>query len=129
MDLPPAHPCTALTTLLDTIARSYPQIFYKPLFSCAASSKEFSIVNHLCVVVIVAKFLPDFWIRDAEMMSVALMSDVGTRKGATPTGGVRSWAAARLGQSVLMLELIGCIQAVRHEKDAAIVRFIPQVLL
>jgi len=128
VDSPPAYPCRALTNLLDTVAQSYPQIFYKPLFSCAASSKEFSVVNHLCVIVIVAKFLPDFWIRDAEMLSVALMSDVGTRKGSTSASRDKSWAEARLGQSVLMLELIGFIQAVRHEKEAANVRFIPQVL-
>lgn len=53
------------------------------------------------------------------MISVALMSDVGGSKGTTSDNG---WAKARLGQSVLFLELIGCIQAARHEKEASSVR-------
>ncbi|KAG6856950.1 hypothetical protein H0H87_011936 [Tephrocybe sp. NHM501043] len=113
---PPPFPCIPLTNLLDTIARLYPQTFYKPLFLCAGSSKEFTIVNHLCVIVIVSKFLPDFWIRDAEMVSVALMSD-GSKKASG--GGGKAWMKPRLGQAVIMLELIGCIQAARHEKEAS----------
>ncbi|KAG5646355.1 hypothetical protein DXG03_003678 [Asterophora parasitica] len=113
----PPYPCFPLTNLLDTIARLYPQIFYKPLFLCAASSKEFTIVNHLCVIAIVSKFLPDFWTRDAEMMSVALMSDGGKKEPVSATG--RSWTKARLGQNVVTLELIGCIQDARHEKEAS----------
>lgn len=123
VEAPPVYPCAPLTNLLDTIARLYPQVFYKPLFSCAASSKEFTVVNHLCVIVIVSKFLPDFWIRDAEMMSVALMSDAGGRKATISENGNRTWAKARLGQSVLLLELIGRIQAARHEKEASPVIF------
>ncbi|RDB29723.1 hypothetical protein Hypma_014167 [Hypsizygus marmoreus] len=113
---PPAYPHVPLTNLLDTIARLYPQIFYKPLFSCAASSKEFTVVNYLCVIVVVAKFLPDFWIRDAEMISVALMSDVGGSMTTADSG--RTWPKARLGQCVVMLELIGRIQAARNVKEA-----------
>ncbi|KAF9467893.1 hypothetical protein BDZ94DRAFT_914598 [Collybia nuda] len=116
VEVPPPYPCPPLTNFLDTIARLYPQIFFKVLFSCAASSKEFTVVNYLCIIVVVSKFLPDFWIRDAEMMSVALMSDAGGKK--TGDSERPSWAKARLGQSVLLLEIIGCIQTARREKDA-----------
>ncbi|KAF8068970.1 hypothetical protein FPV67DRAFT_1414491 [Lyophyllum atratum] len=115
---PPPYPCIPLTNLLDTIARIYPQIFYKPLFLCAASSKEFTVVNYLCVIVIILKFLPDYWIRDAEMMSVALMSD-GGKKGATSETDKKSWMKTRLGQAVVMLELIGYIQSARHLKQSS----------
>ncbi|KAG6915507.1 hypothetical protein DXG01_011132 [Tephrocybe rancida] len=114
---PPPYPCIPLTNLLDTIARLYPQVFYKPLFLCAASSKEFTVVNHLCVIVIVSKFLSDFWIRDAEMVSVALMSDGGKK---APETDRKAWTKPRLGQAVIMLELIGSIQAARHEKEASL---------
>ncbi|KAF5379141.1 hypothetical protein D9615_005965 [Tricholomella constricta] len=116
---PPPCPYIPLTNLLDTIARLYPQVFYKPLFLCAASSKEFTVVNHLCVIVIVSKFLPDYWTRDAEMMSVALMSDGGKKEAASEMGN-RTWTKTRLGQAVVMLELIACVQAARHEKEASL---------
>ncbi|GLB42281.1 putative ion transmembrane transport [Lyophyllum shimeji] len=118
VDQPPPYPCVPLTNLLDTIARLHPQVFYKPLFLCAATSKEFTVVNHLCVIVIVSKFLPDYWIRDAEMMSVALMSDGGRRVDASDSAN-GTWMKARLGQAVVMLELIGCLQAARHLKQSA----------
>ncbi|KAG6812874.1 hypothetical protein H0H92_015802 [Tricholoma furcatifolium] len=116
VESPPSFPYIPLTNLLDTIARLYPQVFYKPLFSCAASSKEFTVVNHLCIIVIVSKFLPDFWIRDAEMVSVALMSDGGRK---APETDRKSWIKPRLGQAVVLLELIACIQAARHEKEVS----------
>lgn len=83
-------------------------------------------MNHLCILVIVSKFLPDFWIRDAEMMSVALMSDAGTKKETALEGENRSWSKARLGQSVVMLEVIGAIQAARHEREVVNVRLVPK---
>ncbi|KAJ6614617.1 hypothetical protein B0H10DRAFT_2165084 [Mycena sp. CBHHK59/15] len=106
VDDPPQYPCLPLTDFLDKVSQTYPQVFYKPLFSCAASTKDFTVLNHLCAITAVSKFVPDFWTRDAEMMSVALMSDVG-------------WGTARLGQSVLLLEVIGRIQAVRRSKDVS----------
>jgi hypothetical protein len=117
IDEPPAFPCPSLTNVLDTIARLHPQVFYKVIFSCATSSKEFTIVNHLCAMVIVSKFLPDFWIRDAEMMAVALMSDVGEKK-VSEDSAPFSWTKGRLGQCILLVELIGRIQAARHEREA-----------
>ncbi|KAG6850090.1 hypothetical protein H0H93_001223 [Arthromyces matolae] len=114
VEAPPPYPCAPLTNLLDIIAHLYPQVFYKPLFLCAASSKEFTVVNHLCIICIVSKFLPDFWIRDAEMVSIALMSDGGKK---VPEADRKTWAKPRLGQAVVMLELIAFIQSARHEKE------------
>ncbi|KAG6901982.1 hypothetical protein C0995_005941 [Termitomyces sp. Mi166 len=113
---PPPFPCISLTNLLDIISRLYPQIFYKPLFLCAASSKGFTDINHLCVIGIVSKFLPDFWIRDAEMMSVALMSDGGKK---APDTERKTWTKPKLGQAVVILELIAFIQSARREKEAS----------
>jgi len=115
---PPAYPCPLLTDLMDAVSRLYPQVFYRPLFACAASSKEFTVVNHLCTITILSKFLEDFWIRGAEMISVALMSDVGGgNANAKETAANPVWGKARMGQSVVLLALIGQIQSERHAKE------------
>ncbi|KAJ6557945.1 hypothetical protein B0H19DRAFT_1149145 [Mycena capillaripes] len=118
VDDPPPHPCLPLTDFLDKVSQLYPQVFYKPLFSCAASNKEVTVLNHLCGITAVARFLPDFWTRDAEMMSVALMSGAGgSKSSATTPDAAPGWGTARLGQSLLLVEMIGRIQAVRRIKD------------
>jgi hypothetical protein len=121
---PPAFPYTELSTILNRLSRLHPPIFFKPLFACAASNKELTVVNHLCTLVIYSSYVEDLWLRDAEMMSVALMSDVGAPKDLTsplPSTGL-PWSVARLGQSMLMVELIGRLQAVRRGRDASVVR-------
>ncbi|KAK7044859.1 RRM domain-containing protein [Favolaschia claudopus] len=116
VDDPPPLPCLPLTDFFDKVSQLYPQVFYKPLFACAASNKEVTVINHLCGITAVARFLPDFWTRDAEMMSIALMSGGGASKTPTAeTGPV--WGTARLGQSVLLVEMIGKIQSIRRMKD------------
>ncbi|KAF7360179.1 RRM domain-containing protein [Mycena venus] len=117
VDDPPPYPCLPLTDFLDKVSQLYPQVFYKPLFSCTASNKEVTVLNHLCGITAIARFLPDFWTRDAEMMSVALMSSAGGSKSTATSDGAPMWGAARLGQSVLLLEMIGRIQAIRRTKD------------
>jgi hypothetical protein len=49
------------------------------------------------------------------MISVALMSDIGGKK--IGSSEQMAWANARLGQSVLLLEVISCIQGARRERD------------
>ncbi|TFK38037.1 hypothetical protein BDQ12DRAFT_735948 [Crucibulum laeve] len=115
---PPPYPCPQLSSLLETLSHLYPPLFYKPLFSCAASSKEFTVVNHLCTLAVHSKFVSDYWTRDAEMMSVALMSETGGEKAAFKTSfGGPPWGKARLGQSILLIELISHIQKIRHAKE------------
>lgn len=116
---PPPYPCQPLTHLLEDISHLYPQLFFKPLFICAASSKEFTVVNHLCSITIVSKFLPEYWTRDAEMLSVALMSDIGGAKATITATNLTGHGTTRLGQSILLLELIGHIQGIRHVKEAS----------
>ncbi|KAH7907950.1 hypothetical protein BJ138DRAFT_1128802 [Hygrophoropsis aurantiaca] len=105
---PPAHPCTSLSALLNNLSQMYPQVFYKPLFACAASTKELAVVNHLGIITAIANFLPDFWTRDPEMTLVALMKDVGK-----PVEGESGlvWGKARLGQTTLLLELIAKVRS------------------
>ncbi|KAJ7050907.1 hypothetical protein C8F01DRAFT_1000073 [Mycena amicta] len=76
----------------------------------------------------VARFVPDYWTKDAEMMGVALVGG-GAAKGqvANRNGQPLTWGVARLGQSVLLVEMIGRIQVVRRAassiQDPEIIRF------
>lgn len=115
-DNTPPSPNLMLTTLLQQLASVFPRIFYKPFFSCAASNKDVVVLNHLRVLTAISKFLPDVWMRDAEMVAVALLSDPGAKanNGTAPT-----WGIPRLGQSVILMEIISSLQTVRHRKEGA----------
>lgn len=81
------------------------------------------------IVTALAYYLPDFWIRDSEMVSVALMSDVGTSisKGKAKEGQPVPWSRTRIGQSLIMLELIRCVKELTKKKKdlASVSRPIP----
>lgn len=73
---------------------------------------------------IVARYLPSFWIRDAEMLLVALMSDSsGLERGSQDNVGL-PWGHVRLGQLVVLTELIAHVQAIRQDKDNRGVSFV-----
>jgi hypothetical protein len=114
----------ALTELLEIVSQKLPKLFYKPLFACAAGSKTSSILNHLRTIAMVARYLPSFWIRDAEMLLVALMSDSGSIERGSQDKVGPSWGEARLGQLVVLIELIAHVQATRQEKDGRGVSFV-----
>ncbi|KAF8155551.1 hypothetical protein B0H34DRAFT_751522 [Crassisporium funariophilum] len=119
---PPPHPHPRLSSFLTTLSKLYPLIFYKPLFACAASDKEFTVVNHLCTLMVHSRYVKDYWVRDFEMMGMALLGDAPTRGVGIALGGEgveKQWGTARLGQMVLLVELIGKLQMVRHGKEAA----------
>ncbi|KAJ3513514.1 hypothetical protein NLJ89_g2905 [Agrocybe chaxingu] len=111
---PPPYPFPELTMLFSSLSRLLPPIFFKPMFACAASDKEVIVVNHLCTLQVHAKYVKDYWIRDVEMMCVALLGEAGS----APSGNMEGqWGNVRLGQLVLLVELIGKVQDVRHEKE------------
>jgi len=64
-----------------------------------------------------ARHLPSFWIRDAEMLLVAIMSDSsGTEK--DPQERTRPlWGQVRPGQLVILVELIAHVRATRQDQD------------
>jgi hypothetical protein len=108
--------------LIGSISQLYPQIFYKPLFQCAASTKEFAVINYLCIITTLASYLPDFWTRDAEMVAVALMSNGPTSKHTSQTS--LEWTQVRLGQLVLFVEVIHQIQTLRRVKEEFLVSLV-----
>ncbi|KAG1753523.1 uncharacterized protein EDB91DRAFT_1332988 [Suillus paluster] len=107
-DPPPLH-IPELTSVLDKASRTYPQVFFKPLFTCAASSKVLTIVHQLGVIAAISVFLPDFWTRDTEMILVALMNEPTA---VLQSGSKRKWAQARPGQMIILVELIARVKAV-----------------
>jgi hypothetical protein len=90
-------------------------MFFKPLIACATSDQEFTVVNHLCTLQVHAKYVQDYWVREVEMMCVALLKNPGGEV-SEATG---QWGVARLGQLVLLVELIGNVQNARRAKEAA----------
>ena len=121
---PPETPYASVSDLLELTAFTCPTVFFKPVFTCAASTKELTIANQVCALYAIARVYPGFWTHDAEMISIALMSDPGTRSATQDGQPVK--AKARFGQMVLMVELVNHLRQVRHAKDAAAVRFSSQ---
>lgn len=78
-------------------------------------------MDHLCTLTAIGKYVPDYWIRNAEMISVALISDVGNpdEQKEAPT-----FKSAQLGQMIILIQLICQVQAARHKKEELSVRTI-----
>ena len=115
VDNPPAYPFPPLTSFLTELSRIYPLVFFKPLFACATSDQEVTVVNHLCTLHVHAKYVQGYWVREVEMMCVALLNNPTGKVGET-TG---QWGVAPLGQLVLLVEFIGNVQNARRIKEAA----------
>lgn len=118
---PPEEPAPRLRRFLEDVSQSFPKIFYKPLFTCAAATKDLNLVNQLSVLNALGKVLPDFWFRDVEMMSVALMSDAAGKVAPTAADGQLPVSKARIGQCLLMVELLEQLRAVTESRDLTMV--------
>ena len=105
-------PDPSITELLLSTAKRYPQVFFKPLFLCAASNKELIIANHLRVLITLSTYLPNILTSNAEMMSVALMGNLSNTGGIDETSNP-TWEQARLGHCIVMVELINRLKTVR----------------
>ena len=126
---PPPFPFPALTELLEVVSQKLPKLFYKPLFACAAGTKATSIFDHLRTVAMLAQFLPSFWISDAEMLLVAVMSDSRSSEKGQQSDVKPQWGQARLGQLAILIELIAHVQSERHGRDTQTVSFVPSNLI
>jgi hypothetical protein len=76
-DLPQATP--ELCHLLSNLAKQHKIQFYKPIITCIASNSENKIVKSLVLIISLRQYLSgvQMWMRDAEMMSVIILGDVG----------------------------------------------------
>ncbi|KAH8084333.1 hypothetical protein BXZ70DRAFT_1046150, partial [Cristinia sonorae] len=118
---PPATPLPNLSTFLATIAQAFPKVFYKPMFLCAATVKESTVINQLLVLNAVSTYVLDLWIRDPDMIATALTSDssAANQSRVSTAGEIPRWGKARVGQSALILEVIRQLSSIRNSKDTA----------
>lgn len=101
-----------ITELLLLVAKRYPQIFFKPLFLCAASNKELIIANYLRILVTLSTYMPNILTSNAEMISVALMGNLSNTGNGNETSNP-TWGQARLGHCVIVVELISRLRTLR----------------
>ena len=98
------------------------------MFVCATATKDTTIVNQLCIVNALSKFVPDILTSDPDMMSIALVSDTSTLSmSLTASGSLdsgRPRGVPRIGQVALLVELIDRLQQVYDTKDLTLVRLL-----
>lgn len=105
-------PDSSVTELLLLIAKRYPQVFFKPLFLCAASNKELIIANYLRILITLSTYLPNILTSNAEMMSVALLGNLPIT-GTADEKNEPTWEQAKFGHCVVVMELICRLRALR----------------
>lgn len=132
---------TTLPELLKFISEVLPQTFFKPLFSLAtSSSSKFSsgehdseaiggigpgtiaLANTLCVVHVLGAIVQDWWLRDAEMICIALLGDVSSDSGDKRGDEDKDKTRGRvgLGQMIVLLELVNKLRMVRRLRDSTV---------
>ena len=116
---PPDAPDMRLTSFLSAMAEAFPKVFYKPMFSCAAATKDSTIINQLLVLRALSLFIPDIWAKDPDMIAFALLGDSSSNDRQNQSVEAPSWGKTRTGQSVLLLEVTQHLALVRNSKDMA----------
>lgn len=108
--------------LLQGLAQNHPQLFYRPLFTCAATTKDHVVVDQLRIVVALTRHMPDLLTREADMTAIALVGSGRAilDKGKTKENASAQWAAARPGQLAIILELVLRIEELMKERSSSI---------
>jgi hypothetical protein len=129
LSLPPLSTQTYLP-LFSILARDYPQHLFQPLFSCASASHLEAAEYSFRLVTTVASILGErsYWLTDADMMAMALVSGAGRKQKRlkAETGeegkGLR-WGKAKVGQLLVLSELIRVVRGLEG-KDTLNVRIL-----
>jgi hypothetical protein len=110
--LPPALP--ELCKMLYALSKRYRTLFYKPVVSCAASDDEEKVSTCLALMTCLRRYLSgvEFWMQDAEMINVLLLSDVGPKKLKNDDG----WGNTTLGQCVVAGEFMWAVKDLRTKQ-------------
>lgn len=114
----PIPPSGDFRGFLDGLALNHPQLFYKPLFTCAATPKDHVVVDQLRILAALETHIPDILTRDADMTAIVLLSGGGgvLGKGKGKEDAPPRWVTARAGQSAIMFELIFKLDALTQNK-------------
>ncbi|KAG2213031.1 hypothetical protein INT47_011180 [Mucor saturninus] len=125
---PPAIP--SICQMLHEISKRYRSSFFKPVVSCVASDDEDKVSNLLNLITCLRRYMSgvQFWMQDAEMINVLLLSDVGKSKknkegtsSNTPSNpqlkvGDSEWGSTTLGQCAIATEFMWAIKEMREKQ-------------
>ncbi|KAI8070196.1 hypothetical protein BDF21DRAFT_454313 [Thamnidium elegans] len=131
---PPAIPLLCQT--LYEISKHHRSAFFKPVVSCVASDDEDKVSNLLNLITCLRRYLSgvQFWMQDAEMINVLLLSDVGQSKkkqeaesssntGTQPNLTAHSthpesqWGSTTLGQCTIASEFMWAVKEMRERQS------------
>ncbi|KAI8335314.1 hypothetical protein BC941DRAFT_471963 [Chlamydoabsidia padenii] len=123
-------PFPSLCQLLLKLSQKYRPIFYKPMVSCVASDDHDKVVSSLTLISCLRRYMSgvQLWMRDAEMINVLLLSDVGRQPQDNNDSGRFwtdhmayedpsniKWGTTTLGQCVVAAELLWVVRELRHQ--------------
>lgn len=130
---PPAIP--SICQMLHEISKRYRSSFFKPVVSCVASDDEEKVSNLLNLITCLRRYMSgvQFWMQDAEMINVLLLSDVGQSKkkkeassasNSSPlpqlkvndTSGELQWGSTTLGQCTIATEFMWAVKEMRDKQ-------------
>lgn len=107
---------------LEALQLAHPNVLYKPLFTCAASSKATVVKEHLGIIQALAQLIGPikFWTHaHPDMLVLACMGDVAQRQSPNASG-PKPWTVDKLGQNVVLLELVHALNVILREKPEPI---------
>lgn len=110
-------PDPGVRSFLAWLATSQPQLFYKPIFACAAATQAETLTNPLRVVQSLSEQLgPEvFWTRaDPQMIAIVLVGDVVPRPGkGKGKAGAPAVVHVKLGRYAILVELVVALHAIK----------------
>ncbi|CAO3693673.1 unnamed protein product [Rhizopus microsporus] len=121
-------PTPLFCNMLHEIAKTFKPIFYKPVVSCVASDDNEKVASLLKLITHLRHYLTgvQFWMQDAEMINVLLLSDVGTSKtqreanSSQTNDGISTsqaiWGNTTLGQCIIATELVWVLKELREKQ-------------
>lgn len=121
---PPAIP--SICQMLHEISKRYRSSFFKPVVSCVASDDEDKVSTMLNLITCLRRYMSgvQFWMQDAEMINVLLLSDVGQSKKNKESTSSKpqlktsdsEWGSTTLGQCVIATEFMWAIKEMREKQ-------------
>ncbi|KAG0306222.1 hypothetical protein BGZ98_002776 [Dissophora globulifera] len=114
------EPNERLSKLLLQLSVLHRTAFFKPMIACVASDSTQFVTDYLCILscLEVHMGLVDLYMRDADMICVIAMTDVGPERPRTdsPTQALK-WGSCTVGQCVIVLEFIYAIKRLARSGD------------
>ncbi|WWC87775.1 uncharacterized protein L201_002667 [Kwoniella dendrophila CBS 6074] len=109
---------TETRPFLTWLSKSHPQLFYKPLFSCSASTTSTSLLPHLKLLTAISDILgsAQLWTQaDPQMVVIVLMGDISPKP---PKGkgkeGEKTIINVKLGRYAVLINFIDALEKVNE---------------